>query len=285
MKQILSIFSILIVCSCGINDFQKKLTECNQAFEENIQIIDLESNKIYKSFEREMRNDFWGNPVKTKPWYEKTVKVKNLVGICDKTITNIQAKLKESPDKNIKIEDYEIDKLKLCVDSLEKCILSQVDARNEGLKNEIRKTLNCKNWPTSLSEKGLVIEKQVVIEKIRLDVKMAELYILLYLHTKIDYACFRFNKIESVVIPKSEIVPSGYPYEADIILGTVDSTATFEYEIDDKKYIANEYKYIYKEKVTAKEGVVTRPGRFALPHRYTLDSLLIPFTIEYEVIK
>jgi hypothetical protein len=285
MKPILLILMVLFVYSCGRKNYQNELTEYNQTFQENIQIIDLESNKIYESFEKEMTDVFYGNPIRTKPWYEKTLKVKGFVKICDKAIINLQTKLKKSSDKFIKFEEQEIDNLKLSIDSLKSYLLFLVDNRNEGLINAIKKSLDYRKWPASLFERGAIHEKNIVFEKIRTDVKAAELYILWYLFTKIDVSCFRFHKIEPVIIPKSEIVHLGTPYEADIILGLVDSTVTFDYEIGDKKYIANEYKYSYKEKVTAKEGIVTGPGRFVFPHRYTEDSTIIPFTIQYEVLK
>ena len=269
---------IFIFCSCGKDDFHEELEEYNSTFENTIEIIDLESKKFYDTFESEMRDIFRGNPVKTKPWYEKTVVLRNSSDTVYAIIDSLQNVLSSKAP-------LQTDNLFYKTNEIKKYIISLFDERYSGAIEGFKESLNINEWKKVFSKCENKKTRYSILEKIKTEIKLAEFYALSYLFTKIDASHWRFRKIVAIVIPQSEVVPLGKPYIADIVLGSFDTTLNFEYQLEGKKYLADEYKYTYKEKVTAKEGVVRKPARFVFPHKYTRDSTFIKFEIEYEVVK
>ncbi|MDR2916820.1 MAG: gliding motility protein GldM [Tannerella sp.] len=85
------------------------------------------------------------------------------------------------------------------------------------------------SWETALFENMPVAAAVTLLTKIQSDVRTVEGEVLSTLITNVDVGDYRVNKIEALVIPKSQIVTSGMPYEAQIVLAAVDSTKQPEY--------------------------------------------------------
>ena len=85
------------------------------------------------------------------------------------------------------------------------------------------------SWETAYFENMPVAAAVTLLTKIQSDLRFVEGETLATLIKNVDVGDFRVNKIEALVIPKSQIVTSGMPYEAQIILAAVDSTKQPEY--------------------------------------------------------
>ncbi|NJO92018.1 MAG: hypothetical protein HC831_25870, partial [Chloroflexia bacterium] len=77
MKKTISILLILIIGACGKIDFHKELDAYNSTFENTIESIEFELNKIYYAFERDT-DSIMGNPKRTMPWFEKALVLKSM---------------------------------------------------------------------------------------------------------------------------------------------------------------------------------------------------------------
>ena len=80
------------------------------------------------------------------------------------------------------------------------------------------------SWESALFENMPVAAAITLLTKMQNDIRFVEGEALSTLITNVDVDDYRVNKIEALVIPKSQIVSSGMPYEADLILAAVDST-------------------------------------------------------------
>lgn len=80
------------------------------------------------------------------------------------------------------------------------------------------------SWETALFENMPVAAAVTLLTKIQSDIRFVEGETLSQLLTNVDVGDFRVNKVEAFIIPKSQIVTSGMPFEAQIVLAAVDST-------------------------------------------------------------
>ena len=85
------------------------------------------------------------------------------------------------------------------------------------------------SWETALFENMPVAAAVTLLTKIQSDIRYVEGEALSTLLTNVDVGDFRVNKVDAFVIPKSQIVTSGMPYEAEIVLAAIDSTRKPEY--------------------------------------------------------
>lgn len=70
------------------------------------------------------------------------------------------------------------------------------------------------------------------LTKIQTDIRNSESDVVSYLVGQIGADDFRFNKIEAIVLPKSNYVMLGGKYEADVFIAASDSTVTPEITLD-----------------------------------------------------
>lgn len=85
------------------------------------------------------------------------------------------------------------------------------------------------SWEIALFENMPVAAAITLLTKIQNDIRYVEGETLSTLLTNVDVGDFRVNKVNAFVIPKSQIVTSGMPYEAQIVLAAIDSTRKPEY--------------------------------------------------------
>lgn len=279
MKKTFYAISIILIIGCKSSDYDRKLQNSIIGLETTYSIMDFECQKIYLNFEHEIKNFFYGNPRGVEKWYKKAKKTKKLfTGIYIQIDSLIISK-----------EESDVSTLESNIRTFNLLFITLLDINHkEGkpLFDSIRKTLNPDFWPKSLYTTTNKTERQAILFKIKADFKATELLIIKHLHVNIGGSCcFCFHKTTPIVMPESEIVYQGDEYKANIVLGIIDSTKAFEYVVNDKKYIADEYEYRYKEKAGKKTGKVKRKGHFQFPRKYTLDTAFISFEINYEVIE
>jgi gliding motility-associated protein GldM len=63
-----------------------------------------------------------------------------------------------------------------------------------------------------------------ILSKIQVDVRNAETEVLNHLYSQIDASSFKFNKLNAIVIPKSNYVTLGSNYEATVFISATDTT-------------------------------------------------------------
>ena len=90
------------------------------------------------------------------------------------------------------------------------------------------------SWEDELFENMPVAAVVTLLTKMQNDVRYIEGEVLSTLLTNVDEKDFRVNKVEALVIPKSQVVTSGMPYQAQLVLAAVDSTRRPEYFLDGK---------------------------------------------------
>ena len=91
------------------------------------------------------------------------------------------------------------------------------------------------SWEDGLFENMPVAAVVTLLTKMQNDVRYIEGEVLSTLIKNIDEKDFRVNKVEALVIPKSQVVTSGMPFEAQLVLAAVDSTRRPEYFIGGNK--------------------------------------------------
>ena len=85
------------------------------------------------------------------------------------------------------------------------------------------------SWENALFENMPLAAAVTLLTKIQNDIRFVEGETLSTLLTNVDVGDYRVNKIQAFIVPKSQIVTSGTPYEAQIVLAAVDSTKQPEY--------------------------------------------------------
>ena len=85
------------------------------------------------------------------------------------------------------------------------------------------------SWENALFENMPLAAAVTLLTKIQNDIRFVEGETLSTLLTNVDVGDYRVNVIQAFVVPKSQIVTSGMPYEAQIVLAAVDSTKQPEY--------------------------------------------------------
>jgi len=97
------------------------------------------------------------------------------------------------------------------------------------------------SWETALFENMPVAAAVTLLTKIQSDVRFVEGETLSTLLTNVDVGDYRVNRIVPFVIPNSQIVTSGMPYEGQIVLAAVDSTKQPEFYLGETLLAGNTF--------------------------------------------
>jgi gliding motility-associated protein GldM len=73
-----------------------------------------------------------------------------------------------------------------------------------------------------------------MLSKMQVDIRNAETEVLNYLYTQIDASSFKFNKLNAIVIPKSDYVTLGDTYEATVFISATDTTQQPEIKVGEQ---------------------------------------------------
>jgi len=87
------------------------------------------------------------------------------------------------------------------------------------------------SWETGLFENMPVAAAITLLTKIQSDIRFVEGETLTTLVNNVDVGDYRVNVLNAFVIPKSQIVTSGMPFEGQIVLAAIDSTKQPQYYI------------------------------------------------------
>ena len=128
------------------------------------------------------------------------------------------------------------------------------------------------SWENDLFENMPVAAVVTLLTKMQNDVRYIEGEVLSTLLTNVDEKDFRVNKVEALVIPKSQVVTQGSPYEAQLVLAAVDSTRRPEYFLNGKP-LDNDW-------ITVASGGV---GDHRIEGEIISDGITYPFSTSYSV--
>jgi len=200
----------------------------------------------------DLKNYNIANPEKTKVWYEKGSEVKtrtdslynyaqdlkNRIVIKSDGKKGDPEKLKHPDDLNaayeVMFEHGKNDgaRLKSQIDSYREYIATLVT--NPTIKNIIESNLstepsakakeNKQTWEESMFWQMPVAASVTLLTKLQNDIRYAEGAVLSDLLNNVDITDYRVNKVSPFVIPQSQTVMRGSPYQADIVLSAQDST-------------------------------------------------------------
>jgi gliding motility-associated protein GldM len=200
----------------------------------------------------DLENNYNTNPEKTKEWYEKGAQVKEMTDSLFNYTQELKIRIvreadgKDSNPEHLEHPDdlnaaYEVmfehgkndaKKLKSAIDNYREYVTSLV--ADPSIKSIIESNLstepsrrakeNKQTWEESMFWQMPVAASVTLLTKLQNDVRYAEGEVLGDLLKNVDVTDARVNKMEASVIPLSQIVMRGTPYQADIVLSAVDST-------------------------------------------------------------
>ena len=111
-----------------------------------------------------------------------------------------------------------------------------------------------------------------LLTKMQNDVRYIEGEVLSTLIANIDEKDFRVNKVEALVIPKSQVVTNGMPFEAQLVLAAVDSTRQPEYYFNGK--------LLESDRISIASGSI---GEHKIAGEIISDGITYPYSTSYSV--
>jgi len=119
-----------------------------------------------------------------------------------------------------KLEAYKVMMGEIVEDTAKVAVIESV----LNLKTPSKGGITAANWETAMFESMPVAAAITILTKLQNDVRYVEGEALSYINSGIDESAYRVNDVRAMVIPNSQIVMQGAPYQAQIALVAVDST-------------------------------------------------------------
>jgi len=239
------------------------------------------------------------NAAKVHEWYNKGVDVKKQSDDLFEYLEELKLRIVQEADgknadiNNIRNKDH--------LDAAANIMLSPITAEGEKLKERIDRyrtnmseivatpskvamfetILSTKpksdaaiahSWESEMFQNMPVAAVVTLLTKMQSDVRSIEGEVLSTLLTNVDEKDVRVNKIEALVIPKSQVVTSGTPFEAQLVLAAVDSTRQPEYYYNDR--------LLDSEWLTVPSGGV---GEHRIEGKIVSEGVTYPFSTSYSV--
>ncbi|HBS85288.1 MAG: hypothetical protein A2W91_15900 [Bacteroidetes bacterium GWF2_38_335] len=127
-----------------------------------------------------------------------------------------------------RLEEHKMQVLKI-IEKYQKC------EERDDVRLAIKKLLSTKSenetWETDMFNEKSLLENIIILNKIQLDLRVAENTILKFLITFLNYYWQDFKKYETVVISTDYEINVGTEFKAEIYNMEVDSPSMFNYEI------------------------------------------------------
>jgi gliding motility-associated protein GldM len=211
----------------------------------------------------DLENSYKANPVKTKEWFEIGLQVKAKTDSLFHYVQDLKTRIviksdgKNGNPENLKHPDdlnapYDVmfehgkndgARLRSAINSYREFIAALVT--NPSIKNIIESNLstdptarakeNKQTWEESMFWQMPVAASVTLLTKLQNDIRYAEGAVLSDLQNNVDVRDYRVNSVLAKVIPVSQTVIKGSPYQADIVLSAVDSTQRPKVFVDQLK--------------------------------------------------
>jgi hypothetical protein len=291
------LYLIIVLPSCRDDDhlYLDYLTR----YKETIDVIDQQNNLTLSEF-KDLLVD---HSEKSGFYYElmsmpkqKKIRLFHLFDSIIENKTNIPfKKITEAisnqniPSLQVRFEKSDLDLMKFEIDNYKSSILSTIhDSRKyPALIERLSKTLSTENLTSILSPEQKRIsltELLAYVYKIKAEITIAEAEIISFLNSQVDVESWKFNKMEIFVVPNSQVIPTGSPYQATIFPAAYDTTFVPIFEIEGKKFEAVSCKLVYRHKVLEKSGEHSILGNCMTKSPYNGKTKILTFKIEYEVL-
>jgi gliding motility-associated protein GldM len=302
------------------------------SLEKTIENYKSKNDKVYNEFDKAHMQ----NPEKVGPWKDKADQVKKkateLIDALEQHKIDL-VKYAESDDApSIATGKFDIgklvqkdnidkggeyfgelgkkngEKIEKQIDEYRELLVSIIPDSQKALKHTIETTLETEghdagdlgtiSWVSHTFEHIPLIADFVMLAKLQTDVKNMETDAINYLFGQISAGDFKVNKIDAVVIAKSNYVMTGSDYSADVFIAAYDSTQNPEVYVGEFKNLG-EGKYeipdnAQKLDVVNGKGVYIQPGKVVGEKKWGGLIKLIkpdggesyyPFKTEYQVAK
>lgn len=290
----------MVISGCGNKNTELYIDYIRQ-FDESIQIIQKDNNFICQQF---VQANF-DNPARTKRWLANVNKIKQkrielskfIDSLQNELDTGVVSKIIQSKNREIDLPNHKVSLNLADIDFLKKEMDAYKDSLNtfifdhekyDNLIKAINSSLNTDSItfiPVFNSKPVSLAEAIACLMKIKTEIILAETNFLNYSYSQIDAAsCFKFYKIEALVVPNSQILLVGYPYKAEIYLTSVDTTLNYFFRIEGKQYETRAGVGQYEFKVIDEPGIYCKKGNFFYINPVDGEIHNYPFKIEYEVI-
>ena len=132
------------------------------------------------------------------------------------------------------------------------------------------------SWEHALFENMPLAAAVTLLTKLQSDIRFVEGETLSTLLTSVDVGDYRVNLLKAFVVPKSQIVTKGMPFEGEIILAAVDSTKQPDY---------------YQGQTLLKNNLIFQPtngigvGPNSVSGKVVADGSEYPYKADYTVIE
>jgi gliding motility-associated protein GldM len=113
-------------------------------------------------------------------------------------------------------------------------LLETIDGKNKAAEESVRNSLNTddpknlegatEKWENANFQTLPLVAVITMLSKMQVDVRNAETEVLNFLYSQIDAASFKFNKLEPVILTKSNYIMQGNEYEAQVFIAASDTT-------------------------------------------------------------
>jgi gliding motility-associated protein GldM len=257
----------------------------------------------------ELHSYYQANPAKAEEWYQKSIQVKNASDDLYGYVEDLKGRIvkisdgKDGDANNIQNKDDleaasrimlapvngEGKNLRGAIDSYRKFMANMVD--DPAKTAVIEATLSTEpprqagisqlSWEEALFENMPVAAAVTLLTKLQSDIRYAQGEVLNNLLSSIDVGAYRVNKVEAQVIPVSQIVMRGTPYQANIVLSAIDSTKRPTIYVNGNK-LPDENKGAYTVN-TGSAGTFPVEGYVEMPTSDGTPPLRHPFKSEYFV--
>jgi gliding motility-associated protein GldM len=200
----------------------------------------------------ELETYYQANPDKVREWYNKGRQVSSASEDMYNYVQELKERIvkvadgKDGDVNNIEHKDDleaasrimlaplngEGKKLREAIDSYRTMManLVQDPEKNRIIRESLSTTpprqigINVRNWEETLFENMPVAAAITLLTKLQSDIRYAQGEVMSNLLSSVDVGDYRVNMVEAQVVPTTQIVMRGTPYEANIILSAIDST-------------------------------------------------------------
>jgi hypothetical protein len=254
-------------------------------FGETIHILDQKNDFIYTDLEYL----YFEYQEKMAPFHQKAGEIKKAKDSIDKILDSLLAKVSIAHKKRESVFNEEnADLIRQNIAKYRKLLISTINdtPKYPQLIENIGNTLSLSGLDDLIISNNHAVnpeKEEACLWKLKADITLAESDILDYLYSQFDTGSFKFTTTEVFVVPNSQVLPTGYPFRAEIYLASRDTTISVDYEIDGRKYNVVSGIGKYSEKPAIRPGFYQKNGTFLIKSPYTGEIQKVPFRIEYEV--
>lgn len=142
---------------------------------------------------------------------------------------NVPSEILIGADQNGKANN-----LKALISEYREFLLETIDGKNMAAEESVRNSLNTddpknlegatEKWENANFQALPLVAVITILSKMQVDVRNAETEVLNFLYSQIDAASFKFNKLEPVILTKSNYIMQGNEYEAQVFIAASDTT-------------------------------------------------------------